>query len=67
MFLIPIGLIFIFYSYDLVLTDMTSLGFWRDTLAIDLINDLVGYLLIGINAWKLRSKSFSFSALRVWR
>ena len=61
MFLIPFGLIFIFYSYDLVLTDMTALGFWRDTLAIDLINDLVGYLLIGINAWKLRSKSFSFS------
>lgn len=53
MLLIPIGLIPVFFYFNMELGGRT----------VDLLPDAVGYLLILYNAWKLRGKSYSFSNL----
>lgn len=53
MLLIPIGLILVFFYFNLDVGGR----------AVDLLPDAVGYLLILYNAWKFREKSYSFSNL----
>ncbi len=65
MFFIPAGLVFVFFYFNITLTDMNLLGFSSSEMVVDLLPDIVGYGLIAWNAWKLRDKSYSFSRL-VW-
>lgn len=53
MLLIPIGLILVFFYLN------ADIG----GLVVDLLPDAVGYILIAVNAWKFRERSYSFSNL----
>lgn len=53
MLLIPIGLILVFFYFNVDLGGRT----------VDLLPDAAGYLLILYNAWKFRDKSYSFTNL----
>lgn len=53
MFLIPVGLIFVFFYINVQVGNHV----------VDILPDAVGYLLIAANAWKFRGKSDPFSNL----
>lgn len=53
MLLIPVGLILVFFYFNIDIGGRV----------LDLLPDAVGYLLIAFNAWKFRESSFSFSNL----
>ncbi len=53
MFLLPVGLIFVFFYINV------QVGLH----VVDILPDAVGYLLIAANAWKFREKSDPFSNL----
>lgn len=53
MLLIPIGLILVFFYFNIDLGGRV----------LDLLPDAVGYLLIAFNAWKFRERSYAFSNL----
>lgn len=65
MFFIPAGLVFVFFYFNITLTDMNLLGLSSSEMVVDVLPDIVGYGLIAWNAWRLRDKSYSFSRL-VW-
>lgn len=53
MFLLPIGLIFVFFFVNIPVFGRT----------VDILPDAAGYLLIAANAWRFREESGSFSNL----
>lgn len=60
MYLIAIGLIFVFFYININLTGMAPFGFPANSVTVDILPDIVGYALIAYNSYKLRDRSWSF-------